>query len=314
MKRQFILIRIPVMLFLTILALTIAGCTAAPQSSRSNPASEPLPVYRQGTTFVYSDGTWETVAAVAANVVTWKDYRGYTATGTPDFTHRPVYYETHTRTGTRTFKPREDLIVMGNPTLWPLSAGKRASYTEVGTWTEKQDGSQNSYSNTWSCEVAGTERVAVAAGEFETWKIICTRSSVFAPGARPRPEEIKTWYYAPQIGHYVLATSNYLYDKASRRQELLAVLPPQEDLPAQARSKMNESFQNALERQMSGAPAFWSMPGTASGEITPSGTFKLAHGTYCRRYVQELNLPHDQQTYYGLACRDSDGRWDIPRK
>ncbi len=315
MKQQFILVRVRfTLVFLTILALEIAGCAAGQRSFLPNQSSEPLPVYRLGTTFVYSDGTWETVAAVAANIVTWKDQRGYTANGTPDFTRRPIYYQTRTRKWTRTYKPREDLMVRGKETLWPLKIGNRASYTETGTWTDKRDGSQHFYSNNWSCEVAGTERVAVAAGEFDTWKITCTRSSVSGPSALSRPKEIKIWYYAPEIGHYVLVTSNYLYDKSSRRQELLAVLPPKEVFPAQARRKMDESFQEAMEHRVSGAPALWSLSNAASGGITPYGTFKLEDGTYCRRYVQELNLSDDHQIYYGLACRDSDGRWDVPRR
>lgn len=315
LKRQFILARISVALvFLIILALEIAGCAAGQRSSLQNQSSEPLPAYRQGTTFVYSDGTWETVDGVAANIVTWKNNRGYTATRTPDFTRAPIYYRTQTREWTRAYKPREDLIVRSAETLWPLKIGNQASYTEAVIWTDKQDGSQNSYSNNWSCEVEGTERVAVAAGEFDTWKITCTRSSISDPRVLSRSKEIKTWYYAPVIGHYVLLTANYLYDKASRRQELLAVLPPREVFPAQARKKMDESFQKAMEQQVSGAPAFWSLPSTASGDVTPYGTFKLEDGTYCRRYVQELNLSDDHLTYYGLACRDSDGRWDVPRR
>lgn len=65
----------------------------------------------------------------------------------------------------------------------------------------------------------------------------------------------------------------------------------------------------------SGDPAFWSLSSTAvSGGTTPYGTFKLADGTFCRRYVQDLNLADDQQTYYGMACRDPEGRWGIPRR
>jgi hypothetical protein len=315
--QQFTTVRVYLtsILFL-VLTLVFWGCTTAQRYSSANQNPEPLPVYRQGTTFVYADGTWETVKAVAPNIVTWKNHRGYTSNGTPDFTHRRIYYKTRTRQGTRTFGPRKDLILSGNETLWPLKIGNTASYTETGTWTDKRDGSQHTYRSHWSCEVDGIERVAVPAGEFDAWKISCTRYNVSGGGVQSGPKEIKTWYYAPQAGHYVLITRNYLYDKPSRRLELLAVLPPREGLPAQARKKMARSFQKAMEHRVSGDPAFWSLSSTAaiSGGTTPYGTFKLADGTFCRRYVQDLNLADDQQTYYGMACRDPKGRWGIPRR
>ena len=298
-----------------ILTMVVFGCTGAQRYSSANQNPEPLPVYRQGTTFVYSDGTWETVNAVAPNIVTWKDHRGNTSNGTPDFTRRRIYYQTRTRQGTRTFGPREDLILTGSEVLWPLKIGNTASYTETGTWTDKRDGSQHSYRSYWSCEVDGIERVAVPAGEFDAWKISCTRYNVSGRGVQSRPKEIKTWYYAPRVGHYVLVTRSYLYDKPSRQLELLAALPPQEGLPVQAREKMASSFQKAMEQQVSGDPASWSLASIAvSGGTTPYGTFKLADGTFCRRYVQDLNLADDQQTYYGMACRDPKGRWGIPRR
>ena len=296
-----------------LLIIVVLGCTAAQRYSPANQNPEPLPVYRQGTTFVYSDGTWETVAAVAPNIITWKDHRGNISNGTPDFTRRRIYYQTRSRQGTRTFGPREDLILSGSEMLWPLKIGNTASYTETGTWTDKRDGSQHSYRSHWSCEVDGIERVAVPAGEFDAWKIRCTRYNVSGRSVQSRPKEIKTWFYAPRVGHHVLVTRNYLYDKPSRRQELLAVLPPQEGLPEQARKKMAYSFQKAMEQQISGDPAFWSLSSTnVSGGTTPYATFKLADGTFCRRYVQDLNLADDRQTYYGMACRDSRGRWGVP--
>jgi len=314
--QQFAAVRVYIasILFM-ILTMAVFGCTAAQRSSHIHQDPEPLPAYRQGTTFVYADGAWETVNAVAPNIVTWKDHRGYTSNGTPDFTRRRIYYQTRARQGTRTFGPREDLVFRSKEVLWPLKIGNRASYTETGTWIDKRDGSEHSYRNHWSCEATGIERVAVPAGEFSTWKISCTRYNVSGQSVQSRPKEIKTWYYAPEIGHYVLVTHNYLYDKPSRRQELLAVLPPKEILPTRARRKMERSFQKAMEHKVSGSSASWSIASAAaSGGTTPYGTFKLEDGTFCRRYVQELNLSDDQQTYFGLACRDSKGRWDIPRR
>jgi hypothetical protein len=69
--QQFTGIRVYIASVLSmILTMVVFGCTAAQRYSSANQNPEPLPVYRQGTTFVYSDGTWETVNVVAPNVIT----------------------------------------------------------------------------------------------------------------------------------------------------------------------------------------------------------------------------------------------------
>jgi surface antigen len=298
-----------------ILTLAAISAMASTHAGSAKPNFETLPAYRPGTTFVYSDGTWETVAAVTPHAVIWRDHRGYTSSRTPDFTRRPISYQTRTRQGTRTFGPRENIIAGGQQSIWPLKIGKKASFTERGTWIDKKDGSEHAYRTHWSCEVAGKKRVAVPAGEFDTWKITCTRYNVSRRTSRSQPREVKTWYYAPQIGHYVLVTRKYFYDKPARRQEMLAVLPSKEILPTHARRKMENTFQTAMEYKVSGAPDLWSLSSKAvSGGTTPYGTFKLEDGTFCRRYVQELKLSDDRQIYYGLACRDRKGKWVIPRR
>lgn len=299
---------------LIIFILKIFICTDAQSASLQNQNFEPQPVFRLGTTFVYSDGTWETVVATAPNVITWKDHRGYISTGTPDFTRRRMHYQTRTRQGTRTFGPRENLFIRRSESIWPLKIGNKASYTEYGTWIDKRDNSKHTYRTHWSCEVVGTERIVVLAGEFDTWKIVCSRYNA-SRSARSRPREIKTWYYAPEIGHFVLLKSRYFYNKPSRRQELLAVLPPKESLPSQARRKMDMSFQKAMEHKVSGDSDSWSIASAmAFGTTTPYGTFKLNDSTFCRRYIQGLNFAGDQQTYYGMACREPKGKWLIPRR
>ena len=110
-------------------------------------------------------------------------------------------------------------------------------------------------------------------------------------------------------------TSRYHYDRPSRRKELLAVLPPNDGIPADARRKMSRSFQQAMEFKKSGESVSWSAPQAAvSGEIIPKGTFQLADGSYSRRYIERLKLPGGQRTYYGMAFRDSKGVWGIPRR
>ena len=299
-------------------ALSAFGCATVPDSSvaagpRLEPA--PLPSYSQGTTFVYADGKWETVIDTSGEMVTWKDHRNYPSTGSSDFTHRPSKWQSKTRSITRQFGPRTDVFIQSATTLWPLRVGNAASYSETGTWVGK-GGAESSYQTVWSCEVTGTERVSIMAGDFDTYKIVCKRLSISRKKKnRTRLREVKTWNYAPEVGHYVLATTTYYSDKKPRRQELLAVLPPLSGLSAGARRQMEESFQQALERNKSGQAVRWSSAKLrASVETMPTKTFKTPDGTYSRRYIQKLNLPDGQRTYYGLAVRNSSGVWKVPRK
>jgi surface antigen len=78
---------------------------------------------------------------------------------------------------------------------------------------------------------------------------------------------------------------------------------------------MDKAFQKAMEFRKSGESVPWSMPDTAwSGKITPTGTFRLLDGRYSRRFIHKLNLPDGQRTYYGLALRNANGKWIIPRR
>jgi len=295
-------------------SLSVSGCANAPRSPGPKLNSVPLPTYGEGTTFVYSDGTWELVMDASAETVTWKDHRNSISSGSPDFTRRRTKWQTKNRSGTRQYGPRGDLIVKSDITLWPLQVGNTANYSETGIWSDK-DGAETNYQSLWSCEVAGTERVSVMAGEFDTWEIVCQRYNLSKSKSRSNLREVKTWYYSPVVGHYVLAASKYYYQRKPWRQELLAVLPPLDGIPHEARREMDRSFQQALEYKKSGESVLWSHQNSEiSGETIPVNTFKTPDGKYCRRYVQKLKLPGSHRTYYGLAVRGSDGVWIIPRR
>lgn len=296
------------------LSLINYGFATAHQHTGNKLAPAPLPTYKKGTTFIYSDGTWETIIANAAGEVTWRDHRGYVSSGSADFTRRRENWQTRTRQGARQFEARKDLWVKHKTALWPLQIGNVASYSETGIWQRKEE-PEKSYRANWSCEVVGAERVSVMAGEFDTWKIVCKRYAGNRVSSKSRIREIKTWHYAPEIGHYVLATRTYYTGKAPKRLELLAILPPLNGLSASEKRRLQSKFQKALEFKKSGESLTWSLPNSAlSGGIMPTSTFRLDDGRYSRRYVQVFNLPNGQQTYYGMAVRDAKGKWVIPRR
>jgi hypothetical protein len=173
---------------------------------------------------------------------------------------------------------------------------------------------EKSYRINWTCEVIGTERVVVMAGEFDTWKIVCKRYNNFQNPLKARVRETRTWNYAPDIKHYVLTERQYSSGKAARRLELLAVLPSLNGVSHLTRRQISTAFQMALEDKKRGEAAAWSTPNTSwSGQITPTATFRLANGRYSRRYIQKINYPDGPRLYYGMAVRDSNGGWVIPR-
>ena len=303
-------VAIMVMLF-----LGITGCA----SSRPVPSEAakpiPLPVYQEGTTFVYTNDRWETVEKAGPEGVTWRNHRGHQSTGSADFTYRHTAWETRTRSGRRSFRARSDWL--GNPvatTLWPLAPGKTARYIESGHWQDEK-GKVHAYESQWRLEVTGQSRINVMAGEFDVWEIVARRFSGGGAYKKSSLREIRTWYYAPVVGHYVRMERHFLGRRPNRSIELVAVTPPAKGMTAAAKIKVQTILQQALEEKRSGTAQRWQLAEHAlSGMVTPVATFRLKNGTYCRQYIQKLNRAGEETHFYGLACRTATGDWKIPRR
>jgi hypothetical protein len=282
------------------------------------PAAEfvPLPSYQPGMTFLYSNGRWETVEAVEAHRVTWRNHRGYISAGSPDFTYRRQQWQTRTRQGTRQIRARRDWFGEADPnSLWPLAVGNKARFIETGRWQD-QEGRWRTYKAQWRAEVVGRERLRVMAGEFDTWKIVAYRfSSGTAYTRRSRPREKRTWHYAPAVGHYVRFTKDYLGRKPSRRVDLVSVRPGLDSLQPSVKSAIQTNFQMALEQKRSGQTLSWVLSGqSAYGSTRPTATYRVTGDRYCRQYIQEVRIGQGGNTFYGMACRDQAGQWRIPNR
>ena len=297
-----------------IFILMAAGCAGAPVATTVDIDPVPLPAYREGTTFVYANGSWEKVVAVTGETVTWENHRGHRSSGPADFTYRRSRWQTRTRQGVREFGPRSDTYLQKPTSLWPLQIGNRSGYIETGRWSTG-GGEEKTYNAFWSCEVTGAGKVSVMAGEFDTVNIECKRFSRGSGRRLPRLWEVKTFAYAPAVGHFVLAGSRFTDDRAPRRKELLAVVPPQSGRFAKLHKQMERSFQLALEKRPSGESVSWSN-GSAKvgGATTAVDTFRLPGGTFCRRYVQQVSFDAVSTNFYGMACRDDGGKWVVPHK
>jgi surface antigen len=73
-----------------------------------------------------------------------------------------------------------------------------------------------------------------------------------------------------------------------------------------------EAAQRAFENGRTGEAVAWQNPDSGnSGSITPTQTYQIADGQYCRRYTQDITIGGEQHETHGTACRQPDGSWSI---
>ncbi len=302
--------------------LLLSSCASPPrqtavysEANKLGLAPAPLPQYKVGTKFVYSNGTWESVLDVGPEEVTWVNHRGNESIGSADFTYKRRQWKTRDRQGSREFKQMEFWLGEPTTTLWPLKPGNRTRYNEEGSWSTA-DGPARRYDSYWSCEVKGTERVSVAAGDFDTWKITCKRySNRFRSTSKTR--EYRTWYYAPAINHWVLEIRDYNGYRENRRTELAAVLPDLATYTSRMENitSLKRQFQNTLESSRRGVTEVWEHPAEQLlVSLTPRKSFRLENGGVCRQYHQTIDQSGYKYEYPGIACRNDEGRWLVPRR
>lgn len=83
-------------------------------------------------------------------------------------------------------------------------------------------------------------------------------------------------------------------------------------LDARDKQMATQNAQQAFNSSQTGQTSVWNNPDTGnSGTITPTRTYQLASGTYCREYHQTITVGGEQQQAYGTACRQPDGTWKI---
>ena len=275
----------------------------------------PIPKYRAGTKYVYSNGTWETVIKVSPEGITWRDYRDTISTGSSDFTYKRFKWQTRDRYGYRDFQQTRFIMSPPTSSLWPLQVGKKTRFDENGRWFDVY-AVEHRYDSFWSCEVKGSERVSVGAGDFDTWKITCKRfPDKFRATSKTR--EYRTWYYAPSVNHWVLEERDYNSYRENRRKELVAILPDLQTFTAHESDilSIQKQFQNALEANKTEDTNVWeNFQQQLVIGVTPVKSFKHSGGGICRQYRQILAKEGIPYEFPGIACRTEKGRWSVPRR
>lgn len=83
-------------------------------------------------------------------------------------------------------------------------------------------------------------------------------------------------------------------------------------LDARDKRMASAAAQQAFESNQSGQASVWNNPDSGhSGSITPTRTYQLATGQYCREFKQTIMIGGEPQPSYGNACRQPDGTWQI---
>jgi surface antigen len=75
-----------------------------------------------------------------------------------------------------------------------------------------------------------------------------------------------------------------------------------------------QAAHRAFESNHTGQPATWQNPDTgASGTVTPTRTYQIENGQYCREYTQDITVGGEKHQTYGTACRQPDGSWKVQK-
>jgi surface antigen len=83
-------------------------------------------------------------------------------------------------------------------------------------------------------------------------------------------------------------------------------------LDARDKQLAAQAAQRAFESNSAGQSSEWQNPDSGhSGSITPTRTYQLANGQYCREYRQTIVVGGQQNQASGTACRQPDGTWQI---
>lgn len=172
-------------------ALLVAACASDSTRDVGFGTKEPGR-YTVGDSFTFDNPqeTW-IVVSIEGERVFWRSNRGDEhVTG-----HDPLMPALEWKFVGKGGGRREFSDIKGS--LFPLKKGNVLTYTsDVENWTLKDGVRQQpqSWQYNWSCNVAGTEKLEVPAGAFDTYKVVC---------GRYKPNEIE-FFYAPRIGYFVV--------------------------------------------------------------------------------------------------------------
>lgn len=186
------------------MGLALSGCANLPQLDTGpdyvNLPPAALPSYAAGDTFVYQDKAGNQrvrqVTSVRGDAVDWATEEDFRFSTYPNFVLPRLAWDGPSSAG------RIDSR-MDPETLWPLEPKKTATVAARYQRLDKRAGATSTYNEVWSCKTNRPRSVAVPAGTFDAYKVICRR---LENGQTTRTH---IWYYAPEVGHFVKRVKKY---------------------------------------------------------------------------------------------------------
>ena len=293
-------------------AFALAGCPSVQMPEIQNfsanigpaPNLQPaqLPTFFPGDKYYYANGARDQVVSTDGEMVNMISRSGRKRTYFRNFALPTPYVEG----STKHFYKNTDTSVTA---LWPLQVGNEVAFTTKGRSISKDSSQISDYTQKWKCNVNGTERIRVMAGEFDTFRVECKRFS-----STWKWWETTTYYYAPDVGTYVLRRQFHKKNGESVRQ-LTAVRPSLHDLSDDTRRNIIRTWQMALEYKESGQIASWTdQAAGVSVQVEPLTVFKADSGLFCRTYKQYLTRQGNTRIYRGVACRTDKLKWRTPAR
>ncbi|WP_135075167.1 hypothetical protein [Terasakiella sp. SH-1] len=283
------------------LCFILSACaTDGPYKKTATLQNLPLPTYHVGDTFIYTNGYSETVKQVEGEKVTWQAGSSTEIVNYRNFLLPSLSWYNHEKQSHAVIRETPDM-------MFPLNEGNDEGFTVSRTVTNKLEDSEKEYHQRWDCSVEGSYQVTVAAGAFETMKISCYRFY------RSWLRQKRIFYYAPSINHYVLREDQFR-SRPSHKIELASYIPSLTFLSAADQKSLQESFQLAMEQNVSGMEITWFGKGNrAQSRIKPIKSYRTDRALFCRTFEQSISFGQFQRNFFGNVCRHNDGIWRYTR-
>ncbi len=274
------------------LSLVLGACTFG-----SKPPASPLPLYGEGDSYSFDDGTTRQVTELAGDRVVWRSDARSSFVTTRDVLLPPVQED-----GPDMRVRRQ---VTAQPELFPLRPGARVQL-QVDTERLSKGGLRSVDHSTGECEVGGPESVPTPAGTFRTIRVDC-RLQDDSGG----PAVQHAYFYAPSLGYYV-RRDDRVGDGSTHSVTLTGYTTGNPPLSDSALHERVLGIQHALEQKVSGAALAWGDPRSgATGRVEPVATLRSPAKGWCRQFRERVTVTEREYDLVGTACRDPAGVWQV---
>ncbi len=191
-----------------IVGMVAAGCAGGPETMPDGTSMPEIgldapPGFEVGDTFEFDnpDATW-TVVAIEDGRAQWESDSGDAQVTDMNPLLPALEWSSETQgSGKRLISGVE-----GN--LFPLTVGAKTTFKS----TVSMDRPPYAWEADWTCEVTGARQIEVPAGSFNTFEVVCTRAGV----------DENRFYYAPDLGHWVISATREKADGPLRSRQLVA--------------------------------------------------------------------------------------------